>query len=165
MSANRSSKRYPQLICPVINTKLINGPLCIDYQIICYAIPIKPLIDHPVIVHKIYIRYLIRQYSRHPLHEVPLYYKNCKKTFKKSLLIRFERMFITTIYNFNGSYAHKDLNKNFNKYYEPGVSQFFCCLFKVRRHAIGCINHDIVCSGPLLQATYEIIPLHSSRIR
>ena len=44
MSANQSSKRYP-----LIDTKSINGLLCIDYQIIRYIIPINPLIDHPVI--------------------------------------------------------------------------------------------------------------------
>ena len=37
--------------------------------------------------------------------------------------------------------------------------QTFCSLFKVRRHVIGCINHDIVvglCSDLLIRSSYYI---------
>ena len=49
MSTNRSSKT-----CLLINLssnwyKSITGLLCIDYQTICYTIPINPVINYPVI--------------------------------------------------------------------------------------------------------------------
>ena len=38
------------------------------------------------------------------------------------------------------------------------------CLFKVRRHVIGGINHDLFSSRPQFRDTYEVILLHPPSI-